>query len=100
MLGIARSWWGTKLDSLANDEPFHIISAAYYIKTGDFRLNPEHPPLSKLWVGLWNQHLDLPEYQPKPNTDQIKAPMRSPNTKWYIYMALLDRCCVMRESLS
>ena len=59
LFAILRSWYGTKLDSFANDEPFHIISAAYYAAEGDFRLNPEHPPLSKDWVGLWNQHLDL-----------------------------------------
>ena len=52
---IARSWYGTKLDSFANDEPFHIVAGAYYVQTGDYRLNPEHPPLSKLWVGLWNK---------------------------------------------
>ncbi|MEJ2003877.1 MAG: hypothetical protein P8X57_02710 [Cyclobacteriaceae bacterium] len=56
---IFRSWYGTRIDSFANDEPFHIISAAYYIAEGDYRLNPEHPPLSKNWVGLWNQHLKL-----------------------------------------
>ena len=54
LLAIARSWYGTQLDSFANDEPYHIISGTYYAKTGDYRLNPEHPPLSKLWVGLWN----------------------------------------------
>ncbi|SFR48031.1 Dolichyl-phosphate-mannose-protein mannosyltransferase [Robiginitalea myxolifaciens] len=50
---IWRSSYGTRLDSFANDEPFHIISGAYYAETGDYRLNPEHPPLSKLWVGHW-----------------------------------------------
>ncbi len=59
LFGILRSWYGTRLDSFANDEPFHIISAAYYVAEGDYRLNPEHPPLSKDWVGLFNQHLKL-----------------------------------------
>ena len=54
LFAIARSWYGTQLDSFANDEPYHIVSGTYYAKTGDYRLNPEHPPLSKLWVGLWN----------------------------------------------
>ena len=62
---IARSWYGTQLDSLANDEPYHIVSGAYYTQTGDFRLNPEHPPLSKLWVGLWNSdNLKLRPFEP------------------------------------
>jgi len=62
---MARSWYGTQLDSLANDEPYHIVSGAYYAQTGDFRLNPEHPPLSKLWVGLWNHdNLKLRPFEP------------------------------------
>jgi len=62
---IVRSWYGTQLDSLANDEPYHIVSGAYYTQTGDFRLNPEHPPLSKLWVGLWNSdNLKLRPFEP------------------------------------
>lgn len=52
---IWRSHLGTRLDSFANDEPFHIVAGTYYAATGDYRLNPEHPPLSKLWVGYWNR---------------------------------------------
>lgn len=63
-LAIVRSWYGTQLDSFANDEPYHIVSGAYYAKTGDYRLNPEHPPLSKLWVGLWNaNNLELRPFE-------------------------------------
>lgn len=63
-LAIVRSWYGTKLDSFANDEPYHIVSGTYYVKTGDYRLNPEHPPLSKLWVGLWNvNNLELRPFE-------------------------------------
>ncbi len=47
-----RSWWGTQLDSFTVDEPYHMVAGISYVKTGDFRLNPEHPPLTKLWVGL------------------------------------------------
>lgn len=65
LFAIVRSWYGTQLDSLANDEPYHIVSGAYYAQTGDFRLNPEHPPLSKLWVGLWNSdNLKLRPFEP------------------------------------
>ncbi|WP_088341025.1 tetratricopeptide repeat protein [Robiginitalea sediminis] len=62
ILGFAiwRSHYGTRLDSYANDEPFHVVAGTYYSATGDYRLNPEHPPLSKLWVGYWNKpHLKL-----------------------------------------
>ncbi|MGJ8663303.1 MAG: hypothetical protein ACSHWU_06620 [Marinicella sp.] len=52
---IIRSWYGTRLDSFTVDEPYHVVAGVSYIKTGDYRLNPEHPPLTKLWVGLFNQ---------------------------------------------
>ena len=30
------------------DEPAHVVAGASYWATGDYRLNPEHPPLAKL----------------------------------------------------
>jgi hypothetical protein len=50
-LAILRSHLGTRLDSFTVDEPYHIVAGASYVRTGDFRLNPEHPPLMKLWLG-------------------------------------------------
>jgi hypothetical protein len=51
LLAIYRSHLGTRLDSFTVDEPYHIVAGASYVRTGDFRLNPEHPPLMKLWLG-------------------------------------------------
>lgn len=51
LLGIARSHVGTRLDSFTIDEPWHIVAGTTYVRTGEFRLNPEHPPLAKLWAG-------------------------------------------------
>ena len=51
LLAIARSAIGTRLDSFTVDEPWHIVAGTTYARTGDFALNPEHPPLVKLWVG-------------------------------------------------
>ncbi len=48
---IFRSHLGTRLDSFTLDEPYHIVAGTSYFRTGDFRLNPEHPPLMKLWLG-------------------------------------------------
>ncbi len=48
-----RSAWGTRLDTFTIDESYHIVAGVSYARTGDFRLNPEHPPLLKLWVGAW-----------------------------------------------
>ncbi len=48
---IFRSHLGTRLDSFTLDEPYHLVAGTSYVRTGDFRLNPEHPPLMKLWLG-------------------------------------------------
>jgi hypothetical protein len=48
---IFRSILATRLDDFTLDEPYHITSGVSYVQQGDFRLNPEHPPLVKLWVG-------------------------------------------------
>jgi len=50
---IVRSSIATSLDSFTFDEAYHIGAGATYIQTGDFRLNPEQPPLTKLWVGAY-----------------------------------------------
>ena len=48
---ILRSALATRLDSFTQDEGYHILAGVSYVKRGDFRINPEHPPLVKLWVG-------------------------------------------------
>ncbi|HET8781422.1 MAG TPA: phospholipid carrier-dependent glycosyltransferase [Pyrinomonadaceae bacterium] len=50
---VVRSSIATRLDSFTFDEAYHIGAGAAYVQTGDFRLNPEHPPLVKLWVGTF-----------------------------------------------
>jgi len=41
------------------DEPVHLFAGYSYLKWGDFRANPEHPPLAKLWAALPLMILDL-----------------------------------------
>ena len=60
---IVRSSITTSLDSFTYDEAYHIGAGVAYVKTRDFRLNPEHPPLVKLWVGAY---LSLFEYHLSP----------------------------------
>ena len=48
---ILRSAIATRLDDFTLDEPYHIVAGVSYVERGDFRINPEHPPLVKLWVG-------------------------------------------------
>jgi tetratricopeptide (TPR) repeat protein len=51
-VGLLRSWIVTGKDGLQIDEAWHAVAGISYARTGDFRLNPEHPPLVKLWVGI------------------------------------------------
>ncbi len=48
---ILRSALATRLDDFTFDEAYHIAAGVSYVKLGDFRINPEHPPFVKLWVG-------------------------------------------------
>ncbi len=50
---LIRSAITTGLDSFTYDEAYHVGAGVSYAKTGDFRLNPEHPPLVKLWTGAY-----------------------------------------------
>ena len=51
-LAILRSAITTRLDGFTIDEAYHIAAGVSYVKYHDFRINPEHPPLVKLWVGI------------------------------------------------
>jgi len=48
---ILRSAITTRLDGFTVDEAYHIAAGVSYVRYGDFRINPEQPPLVKLWVG-------------------------------------------------
>ena len=65
-MAVVRSAWATRLDSLTIDEPYHLVAGVSYVRTGDYRLNPEHPPLVKLWVGTFlpERLLPLPPFRP------------------------------------
>jgi len=34
------------------DENFHLVAGYSYLKWGDYRINPEHPPFAKLWAAV------------------------------------------------
>src|SRR5262245_34337360 len=50
--GVFRSAWATRLDGFTIDEPWHITAGVAYLRTGEYYLNPEHPPLVKLVAGF------------------------------------------------
>ena len=41
------------------DENFHLVAGYSYLKWGDYRINPEHPPFAKLWAALPLLALDV-----------------------------------------
>lgn len=51
LLAVVRSAIATRSDGFTMDEGYHVTAGVAYFRNGDYRLNPEHPPLMKLWVG-------------------------------------------------
>lgn len=51
-------------DSATSDETPHIGAGVSYLDKVDFRMNPEHPPLAKLWAALpvWALDRGRPDY--------------------------------------
>jgi len=43
---------GDAIDGFTIDEPWHITAGVAYLRTGEYYLNPEHPPLVKLVAAL------------------------------------------------
>ena len=65
LLAILRSAAGTHRDSFTVDEPWHVVAGKSYARGDGFHLNPEHPPLVKLWVGAWmHDALQMPPLPP------------------------------------
>lgn len=56
---IAISISSIRRKSITTDELPHITAGYSYVKTGSFRINPEHPPYTKLLAGFGLQTLDL-----------------------------------------
>src|SRR5215211_7137374 len=48
------SWTATRSKSPTYDEPLHALGAWLHLHTGDFRVNPEDPPLWHYWAALPN----------------------------------------------
>jgi hypothetical protein len=54
------------------DESMHLFAGYSYLKWGDFRANPEHPPLAKIWAALPLLALDIKDPRPsRPHWDLI-----------------------------
>jgi tetratricopeptide (TPR) repeat protein len=53
-----------RLQSPTFDEPIHLLGGYSYLKWNDFRINPEHPPLVKIWAALPLLGLDINDPRP------------------------------------
>ena len=52
VLFLALSFSAALRKSPTADENFHLVAGYAYLKWGDYRINPEHPPLAKLLAAL------------------------------------------------
>jgi len=71
---VALSLTATLQKSPTADENFHLVSGYSYLKWGDYRINPEHPPFAKLWAALPLLALDINHTQlTKEARDQVQV---------------------------
>ena len=61
---VVSGWMSLRNDSATSDETPHVAAGISYLERGDFRMNPEHPPLAKAWAALGPWILDRarPDY--------------------------------------
>jgi tetratricopeptide (TPR) repeat protein len=59
------------------DEPVHVLAGYSYLKWGDYRVNPEHPPLAKALAGLQLLAVDIKDPRPG-NSDWDRIPKQQP----------------------
>lgn len=72
------SYFSAWNDSLIVDEVPHIGAGYSYVAKGDYRLNPEHPPLAKLLAGL-----ALSGFNFNKNIFQSPTWQTNVNDQWY-----------------
>ncbi len=65
------------------DEPVHLFAGYSYLKWGDFRANPEHPPLAKLWAALPLLAFDLKDLRQSSNYWNL-IPQYSPDAMYTV----------------
>lgn len=64
------------------DEPIHLFAGHSYLKWGDFRANPEHPPFAKIWAALPLLAFDVKDTAPSnPLWDLIPESVRPAPTR-------------------
>jgi hypothetical protein len=89
-------------DSATFDETAHLPAGITYLDRGDFRLNPEHPPLVKIWAALpvWLSGRARPDYRSLPWLGRPVpglAGVRSNADQWVFGYELLNGPLERRE---
>ena len=70
---------GIAAQSPTVDEPVHLLSGYAALKWSDYRANPEHPPLAKLWAALPLLAMDIKDPRPAAIAWEI-IPLTPPHT--------------------
>lgn len=63
LVGVVLALSSMRLKSVTYDETSHLTAGYSYLRTGDFRLTPDHPPLAEVMAGAALFTLDLKEPQ-------------------------------------
>ena len=84
-----------RTESITWDEDDHLYAGYMSLKTGDFGLNPEHPPLVKMLAALpiLNMPLQLPALQGR----EFKHEAFLPAEETFSSRTTLTPCCFVRE---
>jgi len=85
LLGLfaAQGWQFIRSNSQTFDEAVHLTAGYSYLATGDFRLNPEHPPLIKLLSALPLYLCYHVPFEPNPDLWQ-EARAGEDRAQWWI----------------
>ncbi len=59
-LAATLAWSAATTDSVTVDEPAHLVAGYASLRTGDFRLSPDHPPLARWLLALPFQAIGQP----------------------------------------
>jgi 4-amino-4-deoxy-L-arabinose transferase-like glycosyltransferase len=68
-------------DSITYDETSHLTAGMSYLRTGDFRLAPDHPPLAKVWCA-WPLLFMNQQWPPADNPHWLDAQVFGLGRDW------------------
>jgi tetratricopeptide (TPR) repeat protein len=84
-------------NSATVDEPLHLFAGYTYMRWGDFRANPEHPPLAKIVAAAPLMFLPVKDFRPSASWDLIPT---APPTASYTTSAASEMLFVQNDAES